>query len=71
MPWGRAVFSYVARGSCGFHLLDDTAMLFQFIAIGNAAAGKAALLCKLFQAGLGTHRALDAFAGRLPVADIV
>ena len=46
-------------------------LLYQLIAIGRVTATKSALHNDLPQTGLGTNGGLDAFAGRLPVTDVV
>lgn len=71
-----------AAHSRGFHgvdlnikqltvLLAYAPLLYQLIAIGRVTATKSALHNDLPQTGLGTNGGLDAFAGRLPVTDVV
>jgi len=71
-----------AAHSRGFHgvdlnikqltvLLAYAPLLHQLIAIGRVTTTKSALHDDLPQPGLGTNGGLDAFAGRLPVTDVV
>lgn len=71
-----------AAHSRGFHGVDlnikqltvlfaYAPLLYQLIAIGRVTATKSALHNDLPQTGLGTNGGLDAFAGRLPVTDVV
>lgn len=52
-------------------LFAHASLLHQLIAIGRVTATKSSLHNDLPQTGLGTNRGLDAFAGRLPVTDVV